>query len=103
MRLRPTQLTITSARANLISRRRGYPPLVPELLQVRPELELVVQADQIRGVAVQAAFESKGLKTGDHFIGRVKGQAQGLRPGGFKLRVNCVQRVQPRRGPAPRA
>jgi hypothetical protein len=30
--------------------------------------------------------ESKGLKkTGDHFVGRLKGQAQGLRPGGFKL------------------
>jgi hypothetical protein len=27
----------------------------------------------------------------------VKGQAQGLQPGGFKLRVNCVQLAPPRR------
>jgi hypothetical protein len=31
-----------------------------------------------RDVAVQVELDSKGLKTGDHFIGRLKGQAQGL-------------------------
>jgi hypothetical protein len=31
--------------------------------------------------------KANALKTGDHFIGRLKGQAQGLSPGAFKLWV----------------
>jgi hypothetical protein len=54
------------------------------------------------GVAVQVAFESKRLRTGDHFIGRLKGQAQGLRTGAFKLWVKpdstCTQPHHGRHG-----
>jgi hypothetical protein len=46
-----------------------------------------------RSVAVQAEFESKGLKPGFHLIGHL------MTPGGFKLWVNCIQLVQPHLSP----
>jgi hypothetical protein len=54
-----------------------------------------------RVVAVQVEFEKQRLESS--FSLWVKGQAQGWRPGAFKLRVNWVQLVQPRPCPARRA
>ena len=58
-----------------------------------------------RGVAAQVACESKRLENRrSHFIGRVEGQAQGLRPCAFKrmgqLDLTCTA---PPRSSAPRA
>jgi hypothetical protein len=75
-----------------------WPRLVRELPVVRQgdaeaagdevhDEEAVERGPRCSGTSLK--FEkAKHLKTGDHFTGRLKGQAQGLRPGAFKLRVN---------------
>jgi hypothetical protein len=53
---------------------------------------LAITALICHAVAVQVGFEKAKFVTG--FSRWVKGQAQGLEPGGFKLWVNCIQVVQ---------
>jgi hypothetical protein len=66
--------------------RRGAPVVEAAAPQARAVLR------QRRGVAVHVAFERHVLKPGYHLIGNH------LKPGAFKLWVNCIQRAEPCRG-----
>jgi hypothetical protein len=64
----------------------------PVAVQVDPfESEVLKRGNHLIGARVETRrFQARGLKTGHHITGRLKGQAQGLTPGGFKRRVNWI-------------